>query len=542
MHSHPGVWNAMTATRNNDHSFPGKGKKEILFLSFFLLVFSFLSYRILSSLHELVYNPDEGVYLQGALKIQKGEVPFRDFMHQQPPLYLYFLSLFAPQQSVTLFSPRLSSAILHILEALGIFLFLYRFQPLLACSASYFFLATPLSQFQLLALPYALMHLFLLLGVFLFVWSSQVSRFLSPLFFVLAWFAKPISLAYPLSAALLKGLAYPYRFQELLRFALLSLLSLLLGILLFVAVTHGAFLEILKTQARARVYTHSAFETWFEAAMKKVDPAASSPVGWAVREHRIVWLKTDPYHFYPWGLLLLLAGLLFAYFRPWLWGGEETLRRLRDLLSLSLLGSLLLNLLGLWGGPTWDHYQIVYLLPFAFFASVVVTSLCQLLFKEQLIGKLLFLLIPAGFAFYSLYYYPTFETRYHYNFYASLSRLPQAHKIFSLDPLIPYLRGAEPACGIYDPLNQYEPLAEVSRHSPVLSRFIVSDEQILSCLQEDRGSIIVVTYFTLLFADAVLLQYLREHPDRVYCLDDPSNRVLCQWVIQNFKSFHAYAR
>lgn len=492
-----------------------------LFWVLFLAGFLYCTLRWGENLSHLAYNPDEGAYLYSARFIREGKVPFSDFIHHQPPLYIYFLSLVTPDTSSTLFLPRLNSFLLHILTSLLLFWVMKPCGLKVAGWVSLFYLSFPLAHYHLLVLPYALMDLFFVLAVGL--WLRAKEKFLvgaAPLL-MLSWFCKPLITSYILAFLVYETIrAFIYsRFRRLIVFSATLILAFLLLTLVFTLHTQAGFVEVLIAQIRARILSVNAFDFWNEVVLKKLDPLGFTPITWALREHKVVWLSTQGFRLFPFGLLLFGLGVLFSFLGrlPSLY--SSWLPHLRSLLLLGLVFSLAFNLLGLWGGPSWDHYQILYILPFSFFSALAIEGIRVNFLSRVLLGE--WMIGVAGFVLAAFVFVTPLTDQNHLGFdlYRHLRLLPRPSAgILSMDPVVSYLLKVPHACGIHDPFNQYQPLAAVILQSPVLARFVVSSEEIIRCLEEEKEIPIIFTLYTPLFLDQPLREWVLKHPHRVVCL------------------------
>jgi hypothetical protein len=497
-------------------------KDLILFLSF-LLIWGAVAFYWLRDLKELAYNPDEGAYLYSARFIREGKVPFQDFMHHQPPLYIYFLSFVSPDTSPTLFIPRLSSFFLHALGSLLLFL-LFRNDLLFATFIAVLFFSFPIAHYHLLVLPYALMDLFLMVGLVFYLRGGTHALILTALLLALGFFTKPIFLPYILALFLVEILR-AIRFWSFRRILILGVslaVSFLLLFGIFSLLTRGGFAQAIHAQFEARVASQSAFSQWNEFALKKLDPRGFTPFTFALYEHRDLWFSPSRSPLFPLGVLLLGGGILLS-FLPFSGSPRPPFfKNLRILLLFGFLFSLLFNLFGLWGGPSWDHYQILYTLPYSYFGSIFLYRTVHWLSRKEGYQVFFAFLLIGGIALFFSQRHITAERRYGFDLYRYLELLPAPEEgILSLDPVVSYLKGVPHACGIHDPFNQYEPLAAVAVRSPVLRKFVSSPGSILRCLEDHPGIPVVVTLYTPFFLDPLLKEWMRAHPQRVVCLLSP---------------------
>jgi hypothetical protein len=95
--------------------------------------------------------------------------------------------------------------------------------------------------------------------------------------------------------------------------------------------------------------------------------------------------------------------------------------------------------------------------------------------------------------------------------YASLAR----EQWLTFDPLVNFRYGTRPACGLIDPFNVYGSanlVALTLGESPATSRFLVSTDALIACLEWDPRIRIGIGYWGTFFVDDALKAYLERQP------------------------------
>ena len=265
--------------------------------------------------------------------------------------------------------------------------------------------------------------------------------------------------------------------------------------------TDGSFTDVLLLQA-FRYSEGNGFEFMthvpaFREAM--LQRGTSTSVGWNLSEHGQAFLTP------PLGAMNLTLVLLAVA------GGIAMLRakpaapaHLTLGLALWVVVPFLFSLF-LWG-PIWDHYFVQYLPPLSLLAAAAVGFLWQkrrlaVLFRAAALASV------AAYAFAGSTL-PTSDPR----FYENAGQLPRAGRpLLTFDPLLNFLSGTQPGCGLVDPLNVYgeHSLSAMSPEGP-LARFNVSTDELLDCLHRSSDVAVVVNPMLSWFLDERLARAIRE--------------------------------
>jgi len=228
-----------------------------------VLLFSIAASAYLYNLTGWVQNDDEGTYLYQAWRVSLGEMPYRDFMSSQWPLFLYAGGALINLSGPSLWALRAFSVVLFLVTAGLLFLLArHTLGPGVAVVAALIFLAHPDTYYQArffqseaLMLPFAVGGLYLLQRAREEEYRRRWVTFLAGVSFALALLSKSLGL-FPLMGALITILldalswgrghpsvspgnrcALPERRRQIAKGAL----ALLLGFILIAGVVLGGF-------------------------------------------------------------------------------------------------------------------------------------------------------------------------------------------------------------------------------------------------------------------------------------------------------------
>jgi hypothetical protein len=83
----------------------------------------------------------------------------------------------------------------------------------------------------------------------------------------------------------------------------------------------------------------------------------------------------------------------------------------------------------------------------------------------------------------------------------------------TFDPLVNFRYHTRPACGLVDPFNVYGAASLIgSSGNPAVSRFHMSPERLIACLEWDPRIKIGLGYWATFFVDGRLREYLASLP------------------------------
>lgn len=149
-------------------------------------------------------------------------------------------------------------------------------------------------------------------------------------------------------------------------------------------------------------------------------------------------------------------------------------------------------LLSLWWGlplafsifiwePSWDHYFVQYLAPFAILGGLALSRLASIS-RFRLVARA----VAVAIVLFAAVLGPG-----HWNArridYQSLARPSSAGESWLLfDPFLNFMTGTRPACGIIDPFNVYGEQSLIGRgDAKIWSRHRISAEALIACLERD---------------------------------------------------------
>jgi hypothetical protein len=217
------------------------------------------------------------------------------------------------------------------------------------------------------------------------------------------------------------------------------------------------------------------------------------------------------------GALFLITGVAGGWL---VWKGRAELRPGSGrLLALWIVVPFLFSLF-VWE-PAWDHYHLQYLPAL----SILTAVLCQHLLAG---GRPLMRLVAKAGLVWTLAIGPLLTIGMLQD-YGRVRRLRDDFQVLlSYDPLLLFVAGIEPACGVTDPLAQFS--RPFFQESPRFMRFVVSSDQVIACLEQAPGTRVLISNMqptTLWFVDERLYAWLqRQTPPRALYLDERSRLAL----------------
>jgi 4-amino-4-deoxy-L-arabinose transferase-like glycosyltransferase len=437
-----------------------------------------------SLLTSLDYNFDEGVYIQQARLIFEGQLPYVDFFYHQTPLYPFTLWVAGAGATESLFAYRLPSLIATALCGFLVYRIALRLMPKgAALLAALLFYSAPLQFFGLMALPNALMGCLATAGVYLLWFRPEASRgprsaraasILGGCLLGLSILYKPLSL--PTALAVGIGLLASRESRPRVGWLVLGGASVGLGAWAFFhLLSEGRFTQLLGLQL-SRYTGGSGFDVMrgFEPFRQVLDRMhLDSALAWNVYEHTRTFLDPGPHANFHLAALAAAGQLLLL--SPW---GRRWSRQ-RVFLSL-WWGLPLAFSIAVWE-PSWDHYFVQYLAPFAILAALFLQRVWSLP-KGRVVARVAVVAVVA----YAAGLGPNHlnARRVDYEGLAKPSVAEESWLLF--DPFLNFVTKTRPACGIIDPFNVYgeRSLAAIS-DAATWSRHRVSVDGLIECLERD---------------------------------------------------------
>jgi hypothetical protein len=459
-------------------------------------------------LRTLQYNFDEGIYIQQALLVLAGQLPYRDFFYHQTPLYPFTLAAVGAVLPRSLLVFRGVS----LVATAGTGVVVHRIATELvprraALAAQLLFYGVPLQFYGLLAVPLAPMLLLQTAGTYLLLFRSAPAAVRwGVVLLVLSVLFKPLSA----SAALAAGvclLVLPGQRPKIGRAIRAGFATTLVAWGVFHALSRGAFTKLLLLQASR--YAHKG---GFDAMMqyepfRKVALAfgATTAVGWNVQQMRLAFFLMGPVNGNFWLLVLGAAGQVVMW-RAWgrRWAGW------RLVVTLWWLAPLAFSL-WVWE-PIWDHYCLQLVPPLAVLAAVFLHRA----WLPPPPRRALRVLAAVGFVAAVVFGVVGVVSRRG----EPLAGVPTPHAgetWLTFDPLVNFVTRTVPACGIIDPFNVYgdHSLVAMAR-TPELTRYEITSDAVIRCLAERPDIRIAFGAWAPWFVDAKLRAYLETlPPDRI---------------------------
>jgi hypothetical protein len=460
---------------------------------------AFLGYAalLLPTLH---YNFDEGVYIQQALAILDGKLPYRDYFYHQTPLYPFTLAAVGALLPDSLFVFRFVSLLATAVTGVFVHRVAAHFvPPPAALVAMLLFYVAPLQFYGLLALPLATMQLCCVAGVYLVVFSGRVVPVVcGSVLLALAILYRPL----PVAVAIAVGvwlLARPDQRWKLGWVVGAGVLTGALAWVVFDLLSDGVFTELLRLQS-SRYAQQGGFEKMMQfEPFRKIAFASRvrSAAGWNVNEHWRAFCTMGPLNGNLWLLLLGMAGQLHMWRRGGRWAGR------RLLLGLWWLVPLVFSI-WVWE-PIWDHYGVQYLPPFAVLAAVYLHRLWSASRRPLLARVLAVTAVLAatvtGVGGVSARRLPGLAT--------AMQPASVGETWLTFDPLVNFITGTIPACGLIDPFNVYGDRSLVALTDvPALSRYHVRADDLIRCLEAHPEAKIAFGAWAVWFAEPKLRAYV----------------------------------
>jgi 4-amino-4-deoxy-L-arabinose transferase-like glycosyltransferase len=449
----------------------------------------------------LEYNFDEGVYIQQALLILHGNLPYRDFFCHQTPLYPLTLAAFGAPMPDSLFVFRLLSLLATALSGVFVYRIATHLMPRRAALvAPLLFYAAPLQFYGLLAIPQAMMQVCCIAGIYFIYFSRRRALWmLGAVLLVASLLYKPLSL----SAAVALGLSVVVLRQHRQKTVWVGVAGVVVGALVWLSLdgmSDGRFTRLIQFQSE-----RFAQKAGFEAAMQIAEfrqianrGDITSPIEWNLNEHQRTFFRLALLNGNTWLLALAVGGQRFLSAGAMWWAGP------RLLITLWWAVPLFFSIF-LWE-PIWDHYCIVYLPPLA-----ILGALCahRLWAAPQLGRRALAIVGVVGAVFLGTSYLMMRRSSY-----AEAMRGPQAGETWlTFDPFVNFVTRTYPACGIVDPLNVYGDNSFGSTsHAQEFARFFVRPADLIACLEQQPHAKVVFGYWSRWFVDPRLRAYVEGLP------------------------------
>lgn len=473
-----------------------------LLCGLFLLAYSAILLR-------LEYNYDEGVYIQQALLIQGGKLPFRDFFYHQTPLYPFTLAAAGALAPHGLFLYRVFSVLVTALAGVFVYRIAIRFVPRRwGLVAMLLFYVVPLQFYGLLAVPVAVMQFCAIAGIALvfFSWRTPTIA-LGTVLCCLSVLYKPLSIA----ACLALGITLMIVPEQRRKVPWVALVVIVFGAAawgFFHVMSDGAFTQMIALQA-SRYATKGGFEQMmaFEPFQKIAEAhGVWSPFTWNLNEHRQTFFVMPVVNGNFWLMALGVAGLGVV------WGPRGRRWRGRRLLVTVWLGLSVFFTMYLWE-PIWDHYCIQYLPPLAVLATVFLHAMWTRAGagRGTQIGVAAAIVVTAGLGVLGVL------SRQRTSPDLLLRPATAGEAWLTFDPFMNFMTGTAPACGIIDPLNTYGERSLLGMaHVPELARFYLGPEEVVRCIENDPHARIAFGAWAAWFADPQLRALVaRLPPERI---------------------------
>lgn len=427
------------------------------------------------------YNPDEGVNILTARRIQQGQRPLVDFFYHQPPVYLYFLAT-ATNQPLSYIAARALSYV-ALLATAGLIFLLLRHQgsQQTAVRATLLFLLMPLHGHSVLALPNALMVCLSYASVYCIAQGHRSWHWaIAGMLLATAVYIKPLALASGIGVGL--ALLFWRRITALAYFVLFFLSSMVVFLLAINGLSGGNFIALLFTQVQrftkvSLVEKLQAFPPFVTEMQRR---GVDSMLGWNSYEHYRTFLPIES----PWLIATFLLLLLF-------FGGLYIVRHHRDQHSrwlarvhASVVFTELFFSLFIWA-PIWDHYMLQYLPSMAVISAYAIAKL-----TAKPAGRWFDLLLTLLTA---LTVVLVAAQRMPYNELKAKNLSGQA--VLSFDPFVNVVSNSQPGCDLDDPLNRYGDSALV-RITMVrrFDKFYISEADVIDCINKGNMQVLLTPW------------------------------------------------
>jgi 4-amino-4-deoxy-L-arabinose transferase-like glycosyltransferase len=454
----------------------------------------------------LDYNYDEGVYIQQALLILQGKLPFRDFFYHQTPLFPFSLAAVGAIAPRSILAYRAPSLLATALAGVFVYRIALHFVPRRwALIAMILFYAVPLQFYGLLAMPIAMMQFLVIAGIALafFSWRPlTVACGIALCCFSVLY--KPLSVA----ACLALGISLvvvPEQRRKIPWAAATVVLVVAAAWGFFHLMSDGAFTQMVFLQA-SRIAASTGFEKMMEfEPFRKIAEAngVSTPFGWNLNEQLMTFFGLPLVNGNLWLLLLGIGGLAV------LWGPRGQRWRGRRLLLTLWLGISVWFTQYLWE-PIWDHYCIQYVPPLAVLATVFLHAWWTRAAADRRTHAVVVTVIVLTAALGVL----GVVSRHRVSPDLLVARpVHPGEAWLTFDPFVNFVTGTVPACGVIDPLNTYGPRSLVAlAHTPELSRYYIGPEDVVRCLENDPAARVSFGAWAVWFVDPQLRAYVDQLP------------------------------
>jgi hypothetical protein len=343
------------------------------------------------------------------------------------------------------------------------------------------FLFTPAQIYTLCVLPESPTLVLTLLGAAcLFAGTSTASVYAAAAAFTTGLLIKPTSGVIVLAATL--SLVYARDWRRLGHFAAGGLIAAALGFVWLLVISEGEFLEVLRVQ--------------FERAATRSSGMWSVPSGFDDMRHGVgadtrfqwaVFCFKEFFRFPENRLPMALFAVSLLGAPVWVFGIARARPALRAFIILWPLCYCALNFFLL------DFVAAEKFTPFLAFSAFWLAGLAWLV--QRFAGPLLagiagaVLCVPLA-----LHYVDTLGTRLDPEYYRHARRFIDKHPVaLSFTPMLFAVTGAEPACGLWNPINTYGRFAEAvgtDRTRPLR----LTDEKLVECLKANPQAVAVVDW------------------------------------------------
>lgn len=468
-------------------------------------------------LGRLDYNYDEGVYIQQALLIQSGKLPFRDFFYHQTPLYPFTLAAAGALAPHALFLYRAFSALVTALAGVFVYRIAIRFVPRRwGLIAMLLFYLVPLQFYGLLAVPVAVMQFCAIAGIALVYFSWRpLTIVVGTALCCLSVLYKPLTVA----ACLALGVTLLVVREQRRKVPWVAVAVIGFGFAawgFFHVMTDGAFTKMVTLQA-SRYATKAGFEQMmsFEPFQKIAEAnGVETPFSWNINEHRQTFFAMPYLNGNFWQMLLAIGGLVV------MWGPRGRRWRGRRLLLTLWLGLSVFFTIYLWE-PIWDHYCIQYLPAMAVLSAVFLHAMWTRADagRRMHVAVVVAVVVTAALGLLGI----VSRQRVNPDLLARPAAPGEAWLTF--DPFMNFVTGTVPACGIIDPLNTYGERSLLGMaHVPELARYYVGPEDVVRCLEQDPHARVAYGMWAAWFVDPQLRAYIdRLPPERLVLKPPPSS-------------------
>lgn len=447
----------------------------------------------------LAYDFDESWMMLEARLIGRGQRPFVDFAHHEPPLHLWLLALAGKVFGPTVFGFRMLSVLSLAAGGLVLFLLVRPFAgtiPALVAQAT--FLYSPAAPRTLVAVPETPMTFFTLLGLLLLVVGTRRrSAHASGVAFVIALLIKPTALAVVAAAA--ASLVWARAWGRLRDLAVAGVVASLVGLVWVIVSSDGVFLDILRFHLD-RLGTRRVGMWSIESGFVELgrQTGIQTPLQLAVSSLRTFY--DFPRLWWPMALLAVSA----LGVPVWIAGPARSTPVVRALAVLWPAACLLITFAAV------DFTSPRYFVPYLAVSSFLLAGVVWLLARPAP--------IPAGVAAFAacvvLQSQLSAAVRAARDpwYYERAAKIVAQHPaVVSFTPMLFAATGAEPGCGFANPALTYGDFGETFLGTERLRPFRFSDERLIDCLRANPETQVVVDWAFYFFTrpGSALRTYLR---------------------------------